>query len=73
MAKKPKFPAHIVKKADKVIGAFYSGKLHARKMHLKDRLTLDINPFYRLLSFDAGKTWELLTHEDYNKHVNRIV
>ena len=66
-------PEHRCRKALEQIERFNSGERNYTR--LQDRgcgyIKINIGPAWRLLSRNAGKTWSLLTHEQYNGISNK--
>lgn len=64
-------PKRIRIKADEIMSAYRSGLIRARKSHQHKYLTLPITPNWRYLSKDAGTTWRLMSHSEYNTELRK--
>ncbi|WP_445662739.1 ParE family toxin-like protein [Enterobacter huaxiensis] len=64
-------PDHIIQKAEALVADHARGLCHPRRTYKHKYLTLEIGVHYRLLSRDDGECWELMTHEEYNKAINK--
>lgn len=60
-------PADIQRKAKKVLERHLAGELKPRKLVGGLGLALEVGYRWRLLSRDKGQTWDLMSHEKYNK------
>jgi len=61
------YPKHIRYKADTLLKKYRNHEICPRKTYRRRYLTINVTPGWRLLSRDEGKTWQLLTHADYDK------
>ncbi|CEE94251.1 hypothetical protein [Xenorhabdus koppenhoeferi] len=69
-------PEKIMSKAKMQLNRFKQGERISRKVKCTGKqkgaystLKINVGAFWRLLSRDAGKNWELMTHERYNKEI----
>lgn len=69
MAKK--IPNKIQQKADVVLTKYRQGLVNPRKTSRHGYYVLNVGLDWRLLSKDGGKSFELMSHEKYNKQVDR--
>lgn len=61
-------PASLQKKAASAVRQFWQGKRNYKRLN-ENRTgyyKIDLGPFWRLLSRDEGRTWEMMNHERYN-------
>ncbi|WP_446676385.1 ParE family toxin-like protein [Pantoea eucalypti] len=66
---KPHAPERIKQRADRIKDDWQAGLIHARRTYRDQYLTLRVTPQWRLLSKDNGKSWELLSHADYDNQI----
>lgn len=64
-----RFPRYIEKKAEEVIESFENGDVKPKKTKKYNYLVLDVGKRYRLIN--KGKGWELMSHEEYNKKIDK--
>ena len=64
-------PLSAVKKATAVLGQWLAHKTFAREIHGSGNLSLKVTYHWRLLSRDNGESWELMSHEKYNRLKDR--
>jgi hypothetical protein len=66
-------PARCCSRALQHIHRFRSGERNYRRLAEKGcgYIKINIGPFWRLLSRDSGRTWQLLTHERYNQAIRK--
>jgi len=61
-------PYSLRKKAANAVQRFWQGERNYKR--LQENRTgyykIDLGPFWRLLSRDEGRTWEMMNHERYN-------
>ncbi|MDC9612940.1 hypothetical protein PSI19_03380 [Xenorhabdus khoisanae] len=69
-------PEKIISKAKFQLSRFKQGERISHKVKCAGKqkgaystLKINVGAFWRLLSRDAGKNWELMTHERYNKEI----
>ncbi|MBK0035149.1 hypothetical protein IBT47_22945 [Erwinia sp. S43] len=61
-------PASLSKKAVSAVQRFWHGERNYKRLN-ENRTgyyKIDLGPFWRLLSRDEGRTWEMMNHEHYN-------
>ncbi|EIV3863097.1 MULTISPECIES: hypothetical protein [Enterobacterales] len=61
-------PASLSKKAVSAVQRFWHGERNYKRLN-ENRTgyyKIDLGPFWRLLSRDEGRTWEIMNHERYN-------
>lgn len=63
-------PDNVMQKAEALVADYARAACTARRSYKHKYLTLDIGIRWRLLSRDDGETWELMSHECYNKAIN---
>lgn len=68
MAKK--MPIKVQQKADVVLTKYKRGLINARKSKNRGYLSLEVGRDWRLLSKDGGKSFELMSHETYNRQID---
>lgn len=60
-------PEKVQKKADEVLARYLAREIHPKRLRGSGRgLALAVGYSWRLLSWDNGETWDLLSHEEYN-------
>ncbi len=63
----------VINKAEIQLNRFEQGERISHKVKCTGKpystLKINVGAFWRLLSRDAGKNWELMTHERYNKEI----
>ncbi|EGT3611632.1 hypothetical protein FAP59_18805 [Morganella morganii] len=71
-------PDKIQRKAKRLLLRHFSGehlckkvKCYGKKGGIYPALKIDIGVFWRLLSLDNGESWQLMSHERYNKIISR--
>lgn len=65
-------PPKIQQRANAALADLLLGTIKARRLkHFTDMRVIDIGQMYRLVSFDSGKTFEIMTHQSYDKHINK--
>lgn len=68
-----RIPEKIINKATKQLIRFKQGERISIKMKCAGKqggiLKINVGTFWRLLSRDNGRNWELMTHERYNKEI----
>ncbi|CCW28939.1 hypothetical protein ABLA30_19585 [Xenorhabdus nematophila] len=68
-----RIPEKIINKATKQLTRFKKGERISTKMKCGGKrggiLKINVGTFWRLLSRDNGRNWELMTHERYNKEI----
>lgn len=69
MFKHKKIPQRIVAKANGVLNNYHQGNIKARKTKRLGYLSLEVTREYRLLN--TGKSWELMSHELYNRKIDK--
>ena len=62
----------IQKRANVALADHTLGLIKARRLkHFTDMRVIDIGMHYRLVSFDCGATFEIMTHNAYERHISR--
>lgn len=70
MFKFKKIPADVVAAATVILTKYNNKEIHCRYTNGKEKhRILDVDYRYRLMN--KGNYWELLSHEKYNKKLNR--
>lgn len=64
-------PVWVHTKAVVVLSQFRKGALRPCRLIQPGRMSLQVTPFWRLLSRNGGKDWMLISHERYNKLKDR--
>ncbi|TNL11491.1 hypothetical protein CYD30_07820 [Kosakonia cowanii] len=57
----------VIHKALSVLTEYYNGKKVYQVIKPKNYFSVHVSYRWRLLSKDKGRSWELMTHERYNK------
>ncbi|EPL4334081.1 hypothetical protein GFB57_19805 [Citrobacter sp. S39] len=57
----------VINKAFTLLSEYYSGKKNYQLVKPHFYIKMNVSLRWRLLSKDDGKSWELMTHERYNK------
>lgn len=60
-------PPSIQRKARQILERHLAGEISPRKLAGGLGLSLEVGYRWRLLSRDKGQTWDLMSHEKYNK------
>lgn len=60
-------PHKVVVKANHLLQQLEAGAIQPRKMREKGFYSVKVGWSYRLLSTDNRQTWQLISHEKYNK------
>jgi hypothetical protein len=66
-----RIPERIHQQALQVLLRYRRRRIHACRIRSTGYLSLKVNPRWRLLSRDEGKNWEVMSHETYNKRIER--
>lgn len=66
-----RIPERIHRRALKVLANYHQRRVFPVRIHHKGYLSLKVNPWYRILSKDGGKSWELMSHETYNREIDK--
>ncbi|XIH77399.1 hypothetical protein C1N56_06030 [Pantoea sp. SGAir0175] len=66
---KPHVPDRISRRAKQQLKKWRAGQIHARRTYREKYLSLRVNPQWRLLSRNNGRSWELLSYADYDKQI----
>lgn len=64
MANNNRFPLYVVKRARNVIEEYRAHKKGADKLHRMHALKLNVDYRHRLISFDGGENWKLISREN---------
>ncbi|MCW6034416.1 hypothetical protein [Pantoea sp. JK] len=61
-------PSSLRKKATRAVLRFWQGERNYKCLNENRTgyFKIDLGPFWRLLSRDEGRTWEMMNHERYN-------
>ncbi|MCM7782518.1 hypothetical protein M8T12_15870 [Enterobacter ludwigii] len=54
-----------------VLQRYRRKRIFARRMRRTGYLSLKVNPRWRLLSKDDGRSWEVMSHERYSGEISR--
>lgn len=72
MAKKPKVPAHVSRRAEELVAKIAAGEVIPRRViHVPSVYVVEIGMRWRLVSTDHGKTYAPMSHEAYNRKVSK--
>ena len=69
MIKCKRIPTKIVNNALEILELYIKGEILARKSNKHSYLILNVGRNYRLIN--KGKKWELITHQEYNKSIDK--
>ncbi|XAO54159.1 hypothetical protein [Yersinia phage vB_YenM_P744] len=62
----------ILKRAENALLDYSLGLITASRLkHFKDVRVIRLGIEYRLVSFNRGKTFEIMSHSEYDKHINK--
>ncbi len=64
-------PAWALIKAGQILDAWQQGQQPVTRMVKTGNIALKVGLRWRLLSKDEGQTWDLLTHERYNREKDK--
>ncbi|EAB5655730.1 hypothetical protein FRN05_05655 [Salmonella enterica subsp. enterica] len=65
-------PPCVVSKARQLIQKFRQGqRVDVRRLRANNYLSINIGPWWRLLSKNGGLQWALLIHAEYNKEIKK--
>ena len=63
--------ASVRRKACHFYTLWRDGKKGCKRLQENGYLKMDIGPFWRLLSKDGGRSWLLMSHQDYNHEIRK--
>lgn len=66
-----RIPERVHLQAMQVLLRYRRKRIHARRMRRTGYLSLKVNPRWRLLSKDDGRSWEVMSHEKYSGEIKR--
>lgn len=62
-------PQRVYIRAQCLLKQWRQGQIKPRRTYRHGYLSICVTPSWRLLSKDAGKSWLLLSHADYDKQL----
>lgn len=66
-----RIPERVHLQALQVLLRYRRRRIFPRRMHRTGYLSLKVNPRWRLLSKDDGRSWEVMSHETYNREKDK--
>lgn len=66
-----RIPERIHKRALKVLTNYRKKRITPHRIRKNGFLSLHINPWWRILSKDGGRNWMVMSHETYNREVEK--
>lgn len=68
----PRWPKYVELRAQELRAKLESGQIKARRaMHVDNVQVVDIGKRWRLVSVDGGDTFNVMSHEKYNRTVSK--
>lgn len=62
---------NVIARAQRLLALFQQGQRVYSELRQSGYLKIDLGIRWRLLSKNAGKSWQLMSHETYNRELKR--
>lgn len=66
-----RIPERVHQQAMQILLRYRRKRIYARRLRRTGYLSLKVNPRWRLLSKDDGRSWEVMSHEKYSGEIKR--